>query len=403
MEPPQEAVDGPQAEPQVPDQRPSRKGSWLTRSLVVAGAVWLVFGAALLLFLVADSVATLVVERKLAQPWRAEADAYGGAPWAVDYWREQGQTRERWVPYSYLETMPFQGRYINVGPDGLRRTWNRPERTGDARIYMLGGSTIWGFGSRDEGTVPSALSRLLAEAGLGAQVTNLGQNSLVSTQEVIVLLRALETRPVPDLVIFYDGANDTGSALQSGFAGQSYAERDRAREFQILKRPRDLVSALLGTTGFARLNRFVEPPRAFPPPRNPAGVDQLSREVVQRYAANVRLVQEIGRVAGFQPLFYWQPTVQDKKHRTPFEEKLLERDKAIDFFNLVRQQRVAHEALARDESFHDLTDLFAEERAPCFMDRVHLGEEANRKVAARMLDDVVPALRARLVTEQVPE
>jgi len=375
-----------------------RRGSWLARSLAVVQAVWLAFGAALLLFLATDAVATLVVERKLAKPWRAEAEAYGGAPWVVDYWREQRQTKEHWVPYSYFETEPFQGRYINVGADGLRRTWNRAAGKDDARIYMFGGSATWGFGCRDEGTIPSALSRLLAEAGLDVQVKNFGQNAHVSTQEVIVLLKALETEPAPDIVIFYDGYNDTGSSLVVGFAGQTYTEKDRAREFQILRRPRDLFSALLGSSGLARWSRFIEPPLLFPAP-DPKRADQLAREVVQRYAANVRLVEETGRVVGFQPIFYWQPTVQDKGHKSPFEQRLPERDKAVDFFKRVHRNLVAHETLAHDESFHDLTKLFAEEREPCYIDRVHLSEGANRKVASRMLVDVVPALRARRVKE----
>lgn len=374
---------------------PPRKGSWLARSLALVRAAWLSAGATLLLFLAADAVATVVVERKLAEPWRTEAEAYGGAPWAVDYWREQRQTRERWVPYSYMETAPFQGRYINVGPNGRRRTWNKAAGKDDARIYMFGGSTIWGFGARDEGTIPSALSRLLAEAGHDVQVENFGQNSHVSSQEVIALLRALETEPVPNIVIFYDGANDTGSSLVTGSAGQSYAELDRAREFQILKRPRDLFFALLGSTGFVRLNKFTEPPRPFPAPPDPGRADQLALDVVRRYAANVRLVQETGRIAGFQPIFYWQPTVQDKRHRSPFEENLLVRDKAVDFYEQVHRNLIAHETLAHNESFHDLTQIFAEEREPCYIDRVHLSEEANRKVASRMLADVVPALRAR--------
>jgi lysophospholipase L1-like esterase len=374
---------------------PPRRGSWLARSLAVVRAGWIAFGVTMLLFLAADSVAMLVWERKLTQPWRAEADAYGGAPWVVDYWREQKQTKERWVPYSYFETEPFQGRYINVGRDGLRRTWNRAEGKDDARVYMFGGSTIWGFGSRDEGTIPSALSRLLAEADLDVQVKNFGQNSHVSTQQVIVLLKALATGPAPDIVIFYSGANDVGSSLLTGFAGQSFAERDRAREFQILWRSRDLFSALLASSGFARLTRFIEPPRPFPAPPDPKRADELAREVVQRYAANVRLVEESGRIVGFRPIFYWQPTVQDKGYRSPYEQSLLERDKAVDFFKEVHRDLVAHETLAHNENFHDLTELFAEEHKPCYLDRVHLSEEANRKVASRMLVDVVPALRAR--------
>lgn len=394
------SLTGEVARKSEPLPAPPDKVSWLTRLLAVLGVAWLLFGVVLLLFLAADSVATLVVERKLAQPWRAKSDAYGNADWAVDYWREQNQTREHWIPYSYFETMPFHGRYINVGQDGLRRTWNKTAGKDDPVIYLLGGSTIWGYGSRDEGTVPSALSRLLAEAGLDAQVRNLGQNALVSTQEVIVLLRALETMPVPDIVIFYDGANDSGAALQTGVAGNSYAEKDRAREFQILKRPRDLFGALLDSSGFVRWSRYVEPPRPLSAPADPERADEIARGVVERYAANVHLVQEVGRALGFQTIFYWQPTVQHKNYRSAFEERMVQHDKASDFFDAVHRYLLADQALSHNESFHDLTEIFAEEREPCYLDRVHLGEAANRKVAARMLQEVVPALRARATRQQ---
>ena len=80
------------------------------------------------------------------------------------------------------------------------------------KLLMLGGSSLWGFGARDDQTIPSLLARKLHERGLKVEVKNLAELGYVSTQEVIGLIRELQTGYRPDVVIFYDGVNDTTSA-----------------------------------------------------------------------------------------------------------------------------------------------------------------------------------------------
>ena len=45
----------------------------------------------------------------------------------------------------------------------------------------------------------------------------------------------------------------------------------------------------------------------------------LARSVVERYAANVQIVETLARGYGFRPLFFWQPTIFDKAELTAFE------------------------------------------------------------------------------------
>jgi homoserine trans-succinylase len=64
---------------------------------------------------------------------------------------------------------------------------------------------------------------------------------------MILLIRELQRGCRPQIVIFYDGYNDTFSAFQSRIAGIPLNEHNRVAEFTILQssRTRDLVLAVL--------------------------------------------------------------------------------------------------------------------------------------------------------------
>ncbi len=66
----------------------------------------------------------------------------------------------------------------------------------------------------------------------------------MSTQEVIALTHELEAGYRPDLVIFYDGVNDTTSALLEGEPGLTTNEINRRHEFNLLQSPARLTAAL---------------------------------------------------------------------------------------------------------------------------------------------------------------
>ena len=109
-------------------------------------------------------------DRLTAQPVpdrRVLAEGYGGAAWPVEHYRELVLLQDRWEPYVYFRQKPFRGKTIKIGDDGLRATWQPPASANDrgqrepVKILMLGGSSLWGFGARDDQTIPS-LARSLA-------------------------------------------------------------------------------------------------------------------------------------------------------------------------------------------------------------------------------------------------
>ena len=237
---------------------------FVKRGVKLAGYAWKVLGITLvgLLFLevgldIAFWVKDGIVDGRgqgQVDP-RSRADGYGQAEWVAEYFREYlGSYRTHWEPYVYWRRVPFEGRYVNIDERGIRRTANAPhpgEGIGEStRIFMFGGSTLWGTGARDDYTIPSYVSRELEAQGFRVEVTNFGEAGYVSTQEVIALLRQLQEGNIPDLVVCYDGANDVYSTYQQGRGGRPQNEFQREREFNLTRRYN--YGRLLPTTSRAR-------------------------------------------------------------------------------------------------------------------------------------------------------
>jgi lysophospholipase L1-like esterase len=259
---------------------------------------------------------------------------------------------------------------------------------------MLGGSSLWGFGARDDQTIPSLLARRLHERGVQVEVKNLSDLGYVSTQEVICLLRELQRGYRPDLVIFYDGVNDTTSAVLSGEAGLTTNEVNRRREFNLLQSPARLVSALggklLADSGSLRLARAVNSRLGRPAPGSSsplpdATMRRLAGDVADRYVANVSMVEALARGYGFRPFFFWQPVIFTKAELAAVEREEAQRYAWTEpAFRAVYEQIRTSPKLNADTSFHDLSGIFGDQQQLVFIDYCHTTETANARIAEQM-------------------
>ena len=90
---------------------------------------------------------------------------YAGLEWPQEYFAEERQTKNQFVPYRMWQRQEFQGRHLNISSDGRRRTWNPPVPAHQAlkKIFCFGGSTTWGVGVMDNFIIPSFLSKKLKQ------------------------------------------------------------------------------------------------------------------------------------------------------------------------------------------------------------------------------------------------
>jgi len=391
--------------------------------LARTGEAWLVAGVTLLLLLSLEIMLSITYAAKdwirtsadsPSQDWRTQADAYGGASWVHDYYDEfEESSMTQWASYVYWRREPYQGRYINVDPSGIRRTWAADEDGRALRdrctIFVFGGSTMWGVGARDDATIASFLAKKLKEKGLEAEVTNFGESGYVSTQEVITLIRELQKGNIPDLAIFYDGVNDVYSAYQQRAAGLPQNEYNRVREFNLtqaknyrplrttfLRRTTDrLATVRFSRSILRRLGAGGRPDAAVTywgaRDNSIDGMEDLLREVQTIYEGNMRIAKALGEAYGFQTLCYWQPTVFHKKHLTPYEETQRKSVEGLQPFC----ERVYGLVCSKDRTpeqnglFRDLSGTFSEVLEPVFVDWCHPSEWGNEVIAERIAADTI--------------
>jgi lysophospholipase L1-like esterase len=329
---------------------------------------------------------------------RILVEGYGGATWPTEHYHEIESLEERWQPYVYFRPKAFHGKTIAIGPDGQRATWQPPAPARERKVQkpvkllMLGGSSLWGFGARDDQTIPSLLARRFHERGVQVEIKNLAELGYVSTQEVIGLLRELQKGYRPDVVIFYDGVNDTTSAVLAGEAGLTTNEINRRREFNLLHSPGRLLSTLggnlLADSGLLRLARAVRSRLGWPGSNAPLPDETMTRlagDVADCYVANVKLVETLAHGYGFRPYFFWQPTIFSKAALTAVEREEAQKYAWTEpAFRAVYEKIRMSPDLHDDAAFRDLSGIFGDEQKLVFIDYCHTTESANARIAEQM-------------------
>ncbi len=323
--------------------------------------------------------------------------------WFEEYLQELGEALQgEWHPYLYWRTKPYHGKYVNVDEAGIRRTWNGTPSpsSGQLRVFMFGGSMLWGQGARDEFTIPSLVSKKLTrQLASGAWVVNLAENGYVSTQEVIALMLELRNGNVPDVVVFLDGVNDPFAAFQTGVAGVPQNENHRVAEFNALRRfsVRQVVVDRLALyrLAAAAARSVGLAPSARGPGTNIVLTDALASDVVDVYLRNVSVVEGLAAQFGFRAVFFWQPNVFTKKRLSQGERQWYMRSGTRPFGRPGPSLRKVYEAFGARMSAHridhvyDLSGVFDEVSATIYIDEFHVVEAGNEKIAEAIVQTLL--------------
>lgn len=385
---------------------------------------WLILGVSLVLILVLEGcvrathfIAERQHERRLAAAPASLRDPQESERWFTEFTREYDATRpQRWKSYVYFGRRPnFHGRYVNIDADGHRVT-PQPSAPVEptARVFFMGGSTMWGTEQRDSATIAAvAARRLQSLVGPAArvEVTNFGESGYVNTQELLELILALRAGQRPDVVVFYDGINDVGTAVQYGVAGIPQNESKRATEFELgraidrsgfaqgLGKDLHALGALAGEAfKQSELVQAVLSVKRPPAPRY-VSADSAARSVVRIYRENVRVIESVAHAYGFVPIYVWQPSVHStRKKLTPFEQRIHRQIAADSFQTRLRDVQLAVPALLdpvmdslAPGRFVDADRIFDDDTLGVFVDRI--GHNAERSVP-RIVDAFWPKLEA---------
>jgi len=360
---------------------------------------WLIIGVTLLLILFLELTCAMIYHLFLGKSgpvYYQYSESYKDNPWIHDYDQELFYSyNTSWRPYVYWRRPPFKGKYINIDEHCHRYTVPGEVSGGNAarrlKIFMFGGSTLWGEGVRDQFTIPSLLGKDLAAHQVGAEITNFGEVAYVNTQELIELVLQLERGNIPDVVIFYDGYNDVYAALQNQVAGFTQFEWKRELEYNISTRYNSLRRVfLLNTLDRYYLGKIIKRLSNKLSYQKPFSQKSktLKEDVVEVYLNNLKIITALGKAYGFVPLFYWQPVIYTKNNLTPFEKKFATEPLG----DLYCQAQAVMQAKSQEFGpyhFFDISGLFADANYSIYLDFCHVNEDANRIIARRIAADLL--------------
>lgn len=294
---------------------------------------------------------------------------------------------------------------FNINSAGLRAE-EGVERDQLPKIAFLGGSAAFGFGTKDQETIPSIM-----EASVKSHhVLNAGVIGFFSGQELTHLVtRVINYRPA--VVVAYDGWNDLFGTVyipernesELGFNQIFFAVEDQlAEKHETDRSAGKSLSRFMGIAASKSrvLDRFNRALESNQPARRPAD-RRLLDLVVETYGENLRKMALFSHAAGAEFIVVLQPELGQKSYRTPEEEQLLKNgfgptiryDQFPDLYREFRNK--AKVLLTRDGvEWIDINDspAFQNGRDTLFTDVVHTNRRGNEIIA----ELIVPRLQTLL-------
>jgi len=330
--------------------------------------------------------------------FRADMPALRDYPWADEHLRDMQHLPQAYWPFELDRPLPFKSNTVEI--DGWSRKSYEPAAVAEGKdvpvVAFYGGSTTFGEGQRDDHTIASEVSKLAEKAGTPIRVINYGQRSWTAWQEAM-LFEQLSSEPnnpdQPDVVVFYDGANEVLQQKQDSTAGWpthfavdgiaktltgTHAGGSSSKGLSQRSLAQDVsdwyVSHSMAIRALRGLRRAtgLEPPPPAPFTSNRPQKD-IGEDAAKVYVRARTFVEDTAKSRGIRPVFYWQPMQDQSSSNEAF---------------LTATKLVKGDTIHIEDALNDHPEVY--------FDQVHTNEVGSKVVAARIwetLKDRVPRER----------
>jgi hypothetical protein len=302
------------------------------------------------------------------------------------------------------------GERVNYDPyalflEGVRPTLNNPPKGKQAlTIWFFGGSTMRGATNFNDRTIPSVLAGIWnrEEPQEQAFMVNHGEDGFNSLMETKYLQKELIDNPAPDLIVFYDGANDSAYFAQQRTpnAHQGY---DRVRGliedyhrslFGLLK---PLNAAMWSSFTFEFYDKLREGVIRINPQ------DPMLRQFVDSCEKRYDYVNKVAAGFGAKFLLIWQPCswaeTKPVSAQVRAREDLIMSKKSALRDNFIVTYRALMDRLRHKPYFVNCQNILCSRTEPAYQpDGIHVRDGA-RKIVAQNFNRI---LKERLLTSGKP-
>jgi lysophospholipase L1-like esterase len=306
--------------------------------------------------------------------------------------------KQKYYPWVVWRNAPFKGNYININEEGIRRTTGADCGPGSYTVFTFGGSTMWGYGSPDWGTIAAYLQSDLAGVKHQPVCTiNFGDLGYVSTQGLIELMKQLQKGNIPNLVLFYDGVNDVYSGYLNDQACVHFELNEIALRFEkgYIQPVNPMIQLMQNSSTFQLIQSWIDKLKPGSTTTNQAFMayqtksidsDSLSASIAKCYLGNYKLVSALAREYGFEYAFFWQPVISTGNKPLTSEEQEFRSvmDPVIVDMYTATYRIVEHSAL-EEKNLYYIANVFDEQVEKIWIDWMHVTPAANQLIAQVML------------------
>jgi len=285
---------------------------------------------------------------------------------------------------------------VDINNHGFRGSEISKEKPEDVyRIFMVGGSTVYGLYSSDETAIPGYLQTSFnqVESTRKIEVINTGIPGYTSSDE----LQLIKTKLIeydPDLLIVYDGHNDL--MLQAGYTHTIHHEiKYNFFEYYYKK----YFSFYRTPYVFDEINKNINK-EIFPQQANPAQYMWESNYIPGKKSSiwknNILQICELGNENDIDVVYILQPfLITGNKTKSDFEMKMFQITKNPKLGYLEEFEHFLVEFDQLDSSCantYNLGNIFDNMTETVYFDRSHIGYKNNKIVADKIFELTSPMI-----------
>lgn len=295
-------------------------------------------------------------------------------------------------PYTQFKERPFKGKYINVSSDGFRLVKNQgpwPPNPKNLNIFLFGGSTTFGYGVKDEESVPSNIQDLLSEkTNKQVCVYNFGRGNYFSSQERILYEKLLALGYVPDIAVFIDGLNDFYYNNDEPLFTEQFRNFVNGKSNFLLNLPLLKLTELFKDVNktSVRFNRQEVQEKNY-------NDKELIKTVIDRYTRNKKAIDTISSSFNVKTFFIWQPVPTykyDLNHHI-FAGKGFGRFMYSKYGYTYMEEFIKKNDIG--ENFLWLADMQEELKKPLYIDIDHYSPWMSKEIAMKISDFLISKLK----------
>ena len=265
------------------------------------------------------------------------------------------------------------------------------------RIIVLGGSAAFGIGaSSDEASLCSQLEKILngANTGREIEVINAACIGYTSSQELI-MYQFIMCEYEPDLVIVFDGFNDSAFPITTGSAGYPEFYYKYKYVYDNLGTMSQGLKIALNASAIKKLLNIrmtLEPRRIFTV-RDSMKTQEFRQGIMNEYERNMEDLFYLTDRRGIPFILFLQPFIGTMEKRLSQEEEIFftrwdrespDRNPYIveNFHNLKKSQENLNNKLGIP--VYDLYSVFSDYAEQIFVDECHVND-AGQKIEAEFI------------------